>query len=194
MSKQPKILAFAGSLRDESLNKLLVRAAAKGAEGAGAEVTAIDLKDYPMPIYDGDIEAADGLPENALKLKELFEAHDALLIASPEYNSSISPVLKNTLDWVSRPAAEGETPLSAYNGKVAALVAASPGGLGGLRGLVHLRQILGNINVLVIPDQRAVGSAFDAFDENGDLKDEATRDGVEKIGARLAAVTAKQIA
>ena len=193
MRKQAKILAFAGSLREGSLNKKLVKVAAEGAIEAGAAVTIIDLKDYPLPIYDGDIESSEGLPDNAIKLKALFEAHDALLIASPEYNSSVSAVLKNMIDWVSRPAVEDETPLSAFNGKVAALVAASPGGLGGLRGLSHIRQILGNINVLVLPGQFAVGGAHGAFDDAGALKDARTTGAVQAVGAQLAAVATKQI-
>src|SRR5437660_769473 len=138
-----KILAFAGSAKKDSYNKKLVAIAVEGARAAGAEVTLIDLKDYPLPIMDEDLEK-EGTPANATKLKELFKAHDALLIASPEYNSSITPLLKNTIDWVSRPA-PGEKPLAAYTGKVALLIAASPGGFGGLRGLVTVRSILGNI-------------------------------------------------
>ena len=102
MSNAPRILAFAGSAREESFNKRLVRVAAAGAEAAGVACTVLDLRDFPLPIYDGDLEAAEGLPENAKRLRELFLAHQGLLIASPEYNSSISPLLKNTLDWVSR--------------------------------------------------------------------------------------------
>jgi chromate reductase len=190
MTKQPKILAFAGSLRAGSFNKKLICVAAAAAGDAGAEVTVIDLKDYPMPIYDGDIEAGEGLPENARKLKALFAAHDALLIASPEYNGSIAPVLKNTLDWVSRPA-EGEAPLAAYAGKTASVLAASPGGLGGLRGLVHLRQILGNLGVTVLPGQHAVSAAHDAFADDGVLEDPKQAEAVRGIGAELARVTAK---
>jgi chromate reductase, NAD(P)H dehydrogenase (quinone) len=151
----PKILAFAGSTRADSFNKKLVRVAVEGARQAGAEVTLVDLRDYPMPLYDGDLETEAGMPESAARLKELMKAHDGFLIASPEYNSSITAVLKNTIDWVSR-AAPGEEPLAAFDGKAAALMSASPGALGGLRGLVHVRSILGNIGVLVLPDQVAV--------------------------------------
>src|SRR6185295_2879266 len=101
---QPKILAFAGSMRKDSFNKKLIRVAAEGARSAGAEVTLIDLKDFPLPVYDGDLEAAEGLPAGAKKLKELFLQNQGLLIASPEYNSSIPGTLKNAIDWVSRPA------------------------------------------------------------------------------------------
>src|ERR1035437_1107676 len=130
-----KILAFAGSLRMGSFNKKLVKIAAEGARKAGAEVTLIDLKDFPLPIFDEDLERSAGLPADGRKLKDLFLAHDALLISAPEYNSSISAVLKNTIDWVSRPV-PGEAPLGCFDGKVAGLMSASPGALGGLRGLV----------------------------------------------------------
>jgi len=186
----PRILAFSGSARRNSYNQLLVRIAARGAEAAGAEVTVVDLKDYPLPLFNEDLESEQGTPENAAKLKQLFLKHDGLLIASPEYNSSITPLLKNTIDWVSR-AAEGESPLAAYHKKTAALMSASPGGLGGLRGLVHVRSILSSIGVLVLPDQIAVSRAFEAFDEAGGLKDERQRSRVEKLGQDLASTIAK---
>ncbi|MEQ9639644.1 MAG: NAD(P)H-dependent oxidoreductase [Alphaproteobacteria bacterium] len=185
-----KILAFAGSARRDSFNKKLIKIAAEGASAAGAEVTLIDLADYPMPIYDGDLEVGEGLPENAAKLRALFGSHDALLIASPEYNSSISPLLKNTIDWVSRPTKD-DGQLKYFIGKVAGLVSASPGGLGGLRGLVHVRAILGNIQVTVIPQQAAIGGAGGAFDDDGGLKDENQRNMVLGVGKRLAEVAAK---
>ena len=120
-----------------------------------------------MPLFNQDLEEAEGPLESAGKLKEIMLAHDGLLIASPEYNSSITPLLKNTIDWVSR-AGEGKRALVAYEGRVAAVMSASPGRLGGLRGLVHLRSILSNIGVLVIPDQVAVSGAHTAFDEDGE--------------------------
>jgi chromate reductase, NAD(P)H dehydrogenase (quinone) len=181
----PRILAFAGSLRKDSYNKKLVQIGAESAGRAGAQVTYIDLKDYPLPIYDGDLEAASGLPENAHKLKKLFLEHDGLLIAAPEYNSSISGVLKNTIDWLSRPA-PNEAPLACFTGKVATLMSASPGGLGGLRGLVHVRSILGNINVIVLPDQIALARAFEAFNEDGLLEDPKQQAAVEGLGKTLA--------
>ena len=188
MSKtSPRILAFAGSARKDSFNKKLLRVAVRAAEEAGAEVTLLDLAEYSLPLYDGDSEAQDGLPTNAAKLKQLFLDHDGLMIAAPEYNSSITPLLKNTIDWVSRPA-DGEGPLAAYKNKVAVLMAASPGGLGGLRGLVHVRAILQNIGVIVLPDQRAVSGAGNAFDETGQLKDERLRQAVQGLGAKLASV------
>ena len=115
---------------------------------------------------------------------------DGLLIASPEYNSSISAALKNAIDWASRPASKDEPPLNCFAGKTAALIAASPGALGGLRGLVHLRSILGNIRMIVIPDQRAVPKVHEVFDAAGHITDDKTRQDVERIGAELARVTA----
>ena len=185
-----RVLAFAGSARGGSFNKKLLAVAAQGARSAGAEVTVVDLRDLPLPLYDGDLEERDGLPQNARELKRLFLAHQGLLLACPEYNSSITPLLKNTLDWVSRPA-EGEAPLACYAGKVAGLVAASPGGLGGLRGLVHVRAILSNINVLVVPVQVAVSKAHEAFDAQGALKDAKQRALVESVGAAVAKLCAR---
>lgn len=191
MSK-PKILAFAGSLREGSFNKKLVRAAAAEAEKGGAEVTVIDLKNYPLPVYDGDIEAKDGLPENALKLKEVFGNSDGFLISAPEYNSSVTAALKNTIDWVSRPA-EGEPyALYCFKDKIAGLISASPGALGGLRGLVHLRAILQNIGCLVIPIQKSIPKANEAFDENGGLKDAKQKDDIANV-ARSLVETARKL-
>lgn len=190
MTGAPKILAFAGSTRTDSYNKVLVKIAAAGAQAAGAEVTYLDLRDLPMPLYDGDLEAAQGIPENALKFKELMIAHQGLLIASPEYNSSMSGVLKNAIDWASRPS-PGEAGLAAFNDKVAAIMSASPGALGGLRGLVHVRSILSNIRVLVIPDQVAIPKAQEAFNPDGRLKDGQQQESVEKLGAKVAQILAK---
>ncbi|HIK08909.1 MAG TPA: NAD(P)H-dependent oxidoreductase [Oscillatoriaceae cyanobacterium M33_DOE_052] len=148
MTFTPKILAFAGSTRADSYNKKMVKIAAAGAKAAGAEVTYLDLRDLPLPLFDEDLQAQEGFPENARKLKELMLAHQGLLIASPEYNSSITAVLKNAIDWASRPSEPGEQMLACFNGKVATIMSASPGGMGGMRGLVHLRSILGNINVI----------------------------------------------
>lgn len=180
----PKILALSGSARKGSWNQKLVEIAAAGASDAGAEVHVLDIGEYELPVFNEDIEN-EGTPENATKLKTLFVEHDGLLIASPEYNSSISPLLKNVIDWVSRPA-EGEPPLVAYTNKVASLMSASPGGLGGLRGLVHVRAILGNIGVTVLPKQVAVSKAFEAFDERGSLKDDKLREEVRSLGKILA--------
>ena len=168
-----RILAFAGSARKESINKRLVQLGADKAEALGAQVTVIDLADYPLPIFDEDCESSEGVPDNARKLRNLFLEHDGLLIACPEYNSSITPLLKNVIDWVSRP--DGDTPGGiAYRGKIAALIATSPGALGGLRGLDHVREILSNVGTHVVPMQAAVGNFHEAFDDKGGLTDERT--------------------
>ncbi len=187
MSSQPRILALAGSTRTESWNKKLIRCAAQAAQQAGAEVTLLDLRELRLPLYDGDLEKRSGLPEGAQELKRMMKAHDGLLISSPEYNSSISAVLKNAIDWASRPTGDA-VPLEAFVGRVAGLMSASPGALGGLRGLVHLRMILGNIQVLVVPEQLAIPKANEAFDEGGNLKDEKQRAGIEKIARRVVEV------
>lgn len=193
MVEPPRILAFAGSAREGSFNKQLVRVAADSAGRAGADVTLIDLKDYPLPLFDQDFEKEHGLPQPAKALKKLFGEHHALMIASPEYNSSITPLLKNTLDWISRKETEDEPPLSAYQGKVALLLSASPGALGGLRGLVHLRAILQNIGVMVLPGQRAVPAAHKAFDDSGQLIDEKLRQSVEFLGEELTKTTQRML-
>lgn len=167
-----KILVFAGSTRKGSYNKLLAKAAFDALKRLGAEVTFLDLRDYPLPPYDGDLEEREGLPEPAKKLKKIFSEHGALVVASPEYNSSISGTLKNVIDWISRPEKSDASYMPAFNGKFAALMSASPGALGGLRGLVHIRAILNNINVHVIPNQVTVSKAHEAFDDKGGVKDE----------------------
>ncbi|MBN8549101.1 MAG: NAD(P)H-dependent oxidoreductase, partial [Deltaproteobacteria bacterium] len=138
MATKVKILAFSGALRAESFNHKLLLVAVQGAKDAGADVTVISLRDYPMPLYDQEIEDATGIPEHAKRFKELMKSHHGFLIASPEYNSSVTAVLKNSLDWASR-MEDGEKELAAFSGKVAGLISASPGSLGGLRGLAHLR-------------------------------------------------------
>lgn len=190
MTNPPKILAFAGSTRKGSYNKTLVKIAAEGARVTGAEVTYLDLRDLPMPLLDEDLEAESGIPENARKFKELMRSHQGLLIASPEYNSSISPILKNAIDWASR-SEPGEPSLACFRDKVAAIMSASPGALGGLRGLIHVRSILGNIGVLVLPDQKAIPKAYEAFDADGKLKDSSQQAAIEQLGSKLATVIAK---
>lgn len=187
---QPRVLAFAGSTRTNSFNKQLVAVAAEMARQQGADVTELDLRDFPLPLYDGDLEDSDGAPENATNLYELLKSHDAILLSSPEYNSSISGVLKNAIDWVSRPR-DGERPLAAFSGKIAGLLSASPGQLGGLRGLVHVRAIFGNIGVLVIPEQVAIGTAHEAFSADGALNDEKLSARVDGLVASLVSTTAR---
>lgn len=190
MAKTPRILAFAGSLRKDSFNKKTVRIAVEGARASGGEVTLIDLFDFPVPLYNGDLEATEGLPENAVKLQELMLEHDGFLISSPEYNSGISGTLKTYIDWTSRP--RGEMAAGAcYAGKVASLMSASPGGLGGIRALPNVRSILGTMGVHVLPDDFALGKAHEAFDENGAPKSEFVQKALEKLGANLVQILLK---
>jgi chromate reductase len=188
MAYTPKILCFAGSLRRDSFNKKLVKIAMAGGKEAGAEVTYLDLKEIPLPVFDEDLEKESGVPENAIKLKQLMKSHQGFLISCPEYNSSITGALKNAIDWASTPVAD-EKPLECFTGKVVGLMAASPGALGGLRGLVTVRSILGNIGVIVIPEQVAVPKAFEAFADDGSLKDKKQEEQVRNIAARVTEVT-----
>jgi NAD(P)H-dependent FMN reductase len=185
-----KILAFAGSTRTDSFNKKLVKIASTGAKEAGTDVTIVDLRDFQMPLYDEDLERQEGLPSNTRKLKELMSSHGGFLIASPEYNSSISGVLKNTIDWTSRQS-DVESPMSCFKDKVAGLMSASPGGLGGLRGLVHVRAILENMGVLVIPEQIAISKAYEVFNSDGSMKDPKQEQRIKSIGANLAKILQK---
>lgn len=191
MSKAPKILAFAGSTRKESWNKKLLKEAAEVAHGAGAEVTIIDLADYPLPLYDGDLEVAQGVPENAKKLQKLFAEHDGFMIASPDYNGSYSGVLKNMVDWVSRKDKENDPPLEPFKGKVAAIMSASPGALGGIRGLEKLHDLLDDLKVMVIPDVVAVGGIATAFNAAGKLDNPKTAKALETAATRLVKVAGK---
>lgn len=185
----PKILAFAGSARTDSFNKKLVQIAAEGAKAAGAEVTFLDFRDLPLPLYDEDLETAEGLPANVLTLKSMMKASHGFLMACPEYNSSITPLLKNAIDWASRPE-PNEPPLglTCFRDKVAVIMSASPGGLGGLRGLFHVRSILSSIGVLVLPDQKSIPNAYQAFDPTGNLADEKQRAEVYNLGNKLTTV------
>ncbi len=191
MNEKIKILAFAGSAREGSYNKKLVRAAAQAAKKAGAEVTLIDLRDFPMPLMDQDLEAKAGIPPHAQRVKDLMVTHDAFLISAPEYNSSITPLLKNTLDWASRKSDKNESEMMAYKGKVAALMSASPGALGGLRGLPVVRAVLQNCGTLVLSQQQAVSKANEAFDPAGNLVDKKHEEGIEKLVTELIRVTQK---
>lgn len=179
------ILAFSGSTREGSFNKKILKAAVAGAKNAGANLTLIELSDYALPIYDGDLEHLEGIPKNALKLKELFLANDGLLLALPEYNSSMSGVFKNVVDWVSRPTDDEDAPLSCFKHKTAALMSASPGHLGGARGLVHAKSMLENIYVQVLAKHVCVAQADKAFDDNDVIKDETTRLSIEQLGFYL---------
>ena len=182
-----RLLFFAGSAREASLNKRLAHLGAEIAKANGIAATFADLGDYAMPLYDGDDEAKSGPPENAVKLKALMQAHDGIFIAAPEYNASITPLLKNALDWVSRVKTDGEGPLHVYKTRVFALGAASPGGFGGIRGLMHTRQVLElGLGAMVLPDQIAIPRAMDAFEANGHLKDKAQQAILRELIEKLA--------
>ena len=189
-----RILAFAGSARRESLNKKLARVAAQLAREAGADVTFVDLDDYPMPVYHGDLESAQGMPENARKLRELFLAHDALLIVTPENNRSLPSLLKNTIDWLSRSIGDGKgtnSGLAPYRGKVAGLMAASPGAYGGARVIPHLRQVLSALGVTVIGAEFALVHADQAFAADGSLSDAANVKAAKAVVASLVDIAGK---
>jgi len=166
-----KFIFLSGSASKGSLNKKLAQYACKITKEKGFEAEFIDLKNYETPLYCTDWEKENGMPDNAKALKAKFQSCDGFFIASPEYNSTFSPLVKNIIDWMSRPHEDDEPMLSAYKGKIAAISAVSPGALGGLRGLTPLRTMLSNIGVHVIPTQIAVGGP-NQFDENGDLTSE----------------------
>ena len=187
----PKIVAFAGSLRAASHNKKLLAIGVEAARADGAEVTVVDLRELALPLFDQDIEDATGLPEGAKRFKALLRASDGMLIASPEYNSSITGALKNAIDWASRSETDDEPSLVAFRGKAAALLAASPGALGGVRGLVTVRSILSNIGVHVLPDQVCIPVAYEAFDEAGKLKDEKKAKQVVRLAKGLVDLAAR---
>ncbi len=186
-----KILVVSGSARRDSVNLKLGRVACQIGEELGAVCELVDPREHELPLYNADLEEQDGLPAAALELKKSFEAADGLLFCSPEYNSSITPLLKNLIDWVSRPATDDEPSLSAYRGKVAGLVSASPGALGGMRGLVQLRSILGNIGVHVIPTQYALAAAYGKFDDSGALTDEGAMEKLTAVMKELVETTEK---
>lgn len=181
-----KILAFSGSSRKDSFNKKMLKIAAAGAEAAGAEVTVIDLADFPMPIYNGDLEDNEGMPEHAQAFKKLLTEHDGLLIASPEYNSSFPALLKNAIDWASRSESPDEGGLSAYQNKIAAIMCATPGGSGGMKALLFLRLQLEYLSMIVLPNQQSLSQAHQAFDESDDLVEENKAAAVKSVGADLA--------
>jgi chromate reductase, NAD(P)H dehydrogenase (quinone) len=187
MPHSTKLLFIAGSAREGSFNKRLARLGADIASANGLQATFADLGDYPMPIYDGDLESASGVPDNALKLKALMSIHEGVFVAAPEYNASISPLLKNTLDWISRIKEEGQAPLHVFKSRVFALGAASPGNLGGIRGLMATRTVFElGLGALVLPDQMAVSRAMDAFDDNGHLKDKSQQAALKAVVEKLA--------
>jgi NAD(P)H-dependent FMN reductase len=182
----PKVLVFAGSIRSRSHNARLAALATKELALAGADVTRISLLDYPMPLYDGDHEVQSGPPANAVKLKQLMAQHQGVFIASPEYNASITPLLKNAIDWISRVRDRGEPPLAVYKNRVFAIGGASDGAYGAMRSLMALRQVLElGCGALVIPDQIAVMRASEAFDDMDNLKEERLSGMLKRIAQRL---------
>jgi chromate reductase, NAD(P)H dehydrogenase (quinone) len=185
MPTPPRILAFSGSARRASLNKKLLAAVVAAVRAAGTEVTLLDLSDLPMPLYNGDLEDAEGLPPHAQKLVEMLNQHSGVLIASPEYNSQMTPLLKNTIDWTTR--AE-ENP---WRGKVTAVVSASPGNFGGIRSMTLARQLLTHLGSHVIPAQCILPQADKAFDEAGGLKDERSRKAAQAVATELVRVAGK---
>ncbi len=168
----PKILVFCGSIRSGSVNNRLTDCIMRELVTHDCEVTRISLADYELPIYDGDLEASQGVPENAKKLARLFHEHDGIFIATPEYNGSLTPLLKNTIDWISRVSADEDGKVIPYQGKVGAISACSPGGMGGMSMLYHLREILTRLGVLMLPEQVAVGNSGSAFNDDDTLTDE----------------------
>ena len=176
------ILAFAGALRAGSFNRKLLGVAVEALRGQ-ADIDLLDLREVPMPPYDGDIEANQGLPEGARKFKERIAAADALLICTPEYNHSIPGTLKNAIDWASRP------PGNPFKGKVALLMGASPGPYGAVRGVLALRQVLTALGVLILPATVQIIRAGEAFDASGKLVDPKSTAQVEKTCAELLLVT-----
>lgn len=183
-----KLVAFAGSTRKGSYNRKLVRIAAAGAEQAGAEVEVLELSEFSMPLMNEDLEADKGMPEGAARFKKKLLDAQGFIISAPEYNGSITPLLKNALDWASRSQTSHEKPLSAYREKVAVLMSASPGSIGGMRGLVPLRMLLGNLGVMVAPGYRCISGAGEAFSEDGSLKNERDQRAVMKLGTELVSV------
>ena len=170
--RSPKILVLAGSIRTASFNARLAALAAKELALLNVDVTRISLLDYPLPLYHGDLEVEQGVPANAEKLKRQFCIHHGIFIASPEYNASITPLLKNTLDWISRVRQPPEPALAAYRQRVFALGAASNGTFGGYRSLIALRHVLElGCGAMVLPEQIAVNGAATAFDDSGNLRE-----------------------
>lgn len=177
--KAPRVLAMAGSLRKDSFNKKLIRVAAEALRDAGADVDLVELEAFEIPLYDGDLEENHGLPEGALAFKRRLATADGFMFASPEYNFSIPGTFKNALDWASR----GEEDV--FSGKVAALLAASPGGAGGLRMMPHLRQVFQALNVWVLPSQVTLAKADQAFKTDGSLVSDRHAEEVRKLAQAL---------
>jgi NAD(P)H-dependent FMN reductase len=184
--RTPKILVIPGSLRAASHNTRLAALAAKELALAEAEVTRISMADYPLPLFDAEMTAEIGPPQNALQLQRMLEAHQGVFITSPEYSASVTPLVKNTLDWLSRSRGRGEPTYAAFRNRVFAIGAASSGPGGGMRSLLALRQILElGCGALVIPEQIAVANAAEAFDEMDNLKDPSDAAAMTAMARRL---------
>ena len=189
--KPIRLLIIAGSERAGAFSRRLARVAAAAARRDGCEVTEFDLRALALPIYDGDVEHASGVPAAALQLRDAVHAHDAMLLVTPEYNGFPTPLVLNAFDWMSRiPAgAPGGGGLAGTANKPAALLSSSPGPLGGLRAMNLLRQYLqGNFQMIVVPQQFALGRAGEAFDEAGALKDAKSQQIVEGVLAAVGAL------
>ena len=184
---KPRIVVMAGSRRREALSRRVAAACVRALDAAGAEVERIELDDYPAPLYDGDLEAASGLPEAIVRLQRVLYASDGVLVVNPEYNGSLTPLLKNTLDWCSRPnpADPERSGGKVYAGRAAAVVGSSPGALGGMRVLFHIRDVLGYLGMQVIPQQLAVGKAGEAVGDDDRLRDAAQQEMLDKLAAAL---------
>jgi chromate reductase, NAD(P)H dehydrogenase (quinone) len=180
-----KILVIPGSLRTGSLNAKLAAAAAYQFAQAGAEVTRISLADFPLPIYDGDLQTKSGVPKNAVNLKRMIGAHHGVVIVTPEYNASVPPLVKNTIDWVTRVHDANETRGQVFHGRPFAIAAASQSRLGGSRSLAALRLILSACQALVIPNQLALSFAADAYDDMDKLKHPADIDALDALVRQL---------
>jgi len=180
-----KILVIPGSLRTGSLNAKLAAVAAHQFALAGVGVTRLSLADFPLPIYDGDLQARSGVPKNAVDLKRMIGAHHAVLIVTPEYNSSVPPLVKNTIDWLSRVQDGHERRGEVFRDRPFALAAASQGRLGGARALAALRLILSALHALVIPNQLALAFANEAYDDMDRLKQPADAEALQAMVRQL---------
>ncbi|MGD0849044.1 NADPH-dependent FMN reductase [Bradyrhizobium sp.] len=180
-----KILVIPGSLRTGSLNAKLAAAAAYQFAQAGAEVTRISLADFPLPIYDGDLQSKSGVPKHAINLKRMIGAHHGVLMVTPEYNSSVPPLVKNTIDWVTRVQDMHEIRGQVFRGRAFAIAAASEGRLGGTRALAALRLILSACHAMVIPNQLALSFASEAYDDMDRLKHPADIEALNALVRQL---------
>ena len=186
------ILAFSGSSRNDSWNRKVLEIAVAGARDAGAEVTVANLADYPMPIYNADWHAGNGVPDTMRDLRKLMMSANGILIASPEYNASLTPLLKNTIDWLSQDVGKekNEGGNAPFEGKIGGLMGASNGGFGTIRALPHVSYILSNLGVFMLPVVAVPGVAK-SFDENGNMSNDRTKKMLSELGARLAQTIVK---